>query len=650
MEWSFRCICGIIRLPSSIPPSMSHPSDPVSKPPSLDSSGDTVPASAHPIFEAPWEIPPRPSLWRRWRRGWRLILVLAVLGVGYLYWRGGKDYYHFKAWRGRGLTADATAAAAAGSPEKAMALLDRAAILAPLDPVVMRSIADFCEPRRDIMAIYALRQIVKSGKSTPADVERLCTLCLDWGNPELAPNESLKAWAAQPADQLSATQLRLSAVWLASRGQHQEGERRLRQALENNPGTPEAASLEVALCRLLMNAADSTGLADAAAGEPLRRLSSVAYSPSAALPLRTEATRLLAGLLLHPSRRALLTPVRADLLRTAFLDLVTAVQKDDPAAATAYQLAATTVELAASPDRRASLLNGILEKSSNAPLPERLATAKWFNENNANREALSLCDRTPEQAGDKDWFTTRMDALFALKEYATAMEQLISPSQPLSLHLQQLFLYRVELASKQDEATLSTRRRELERVCALADPKEAIAIAGNLEKSGDREAALAIYSILKGDTYAGLQARLGIVRCLDPDPARTLELIQALESVLQLWPQSEEARSDLAYLRLLDSKPSSGDLTLVAELHRESPWYLSYRVAAALAQLHQKNPAEAMTILKAASIPWERVRPGWQAVYAGVLAANGKTEEALAIATRLKGTPLHSGEQKLLGK
>jgi len=500
------------------------------------------------------------------------------------------------------------------------------------------------------MAIYALRQVVKSGNSTPADVERLCALALDWGHPELAVSENLKQWAATPANKLSATQLRLSAVWLASRGQYQEGERRLRQALDLNSATPEASQLEVALCRLLMNAADGAGLAEAAAGEPLRRLTSVAYSPSTALPVRIEATRLLAGLLLHPSRRALLTPVRADLLRTAFLDLAGAVRKDDPAAATAYTLAATTVDLAATPDRRASLLNGILEKITDAPLPERLATAKWFNENNANREALSVCDRAPGQASDKEWFTTRMDALFALKEYATATEHLNKPDQPLALHVQQLFLYRIELASKQDEATLASRRKELEKVCALAEPREAIAIAENLEKTGDRQTALSLYKTLKSDSNTGLQARLGMVRCLDPDPARTLELIQALESVIQLWPQSEQARSDLAYLRLLDSKPIPEDLTLVAELHRASPWFLSYRIAAALGQLHGQKPAEALALLQGETIPWERVRPGWQAVYAGVLAANGKTVEAQAIATRLKGTPLRDGEQNLLGK
>ena len=596
----------------------------------------------------PWEIPQPRNLLQRWVRGWRLLLLISVLGIGYVSWRGGRDYYAFKAWRARGIAAEAAQASAAGSPEKAAALLDQAAILAPLDPQVMRTMADFCEPRQDIMAIYALRQVVRSGQSTPADLERLCRLALDWGHPELAASDTLKEWATAPADTLSILQLRLSAVWLASRGQYKEGGQRLRQALEASAGTPAALALEVALSRLLMNAASSSGMAEAAANEPLTRLSSIAYSPSAPLPIRTEATRLLAGLLLHPARRELLTPVRADLLRSAFTELAAASAKDDPATATSYELAATTIDLTAFPERRDSIIQEVLTKATAAPLPQRLATARWLNENRAPREALALCDRTPEQASDAAWFTTRMDALFALKEFTTATQLLESPTQPLAPHLQQLFLYRIALASGQDAAALATRRAGLEKAASRSEAKDILSTAENLEKSGDIPTALALYTSLKGHPHAGLTARLGMVRCLDADPARTSDLIQALESVLQLWPQSDQARNDLAYLRLLDGKPNPDDLTIVATLNQESPWFLSFRITAALAQLHQKNPAEALALLTSEPIPWDRVRPGWQAIYAATLAANGQTAEAQPIIARLQNTPLRPGERKLL--
>ena len=119
-------------------------------------------------FPEPWDPSPEPNLIQRWLTGWRLVLVLAVLALVYLQWRGGRDYGQFKAWRARGIATKAMAAAAAGDPAKAITLFDEAAILAPIDPTVMRRLADFCEPRQDINAIHALRQVIRSGEASPA--------------------------------------------------------------------------------------------------------------------------------------------------------------------------------------------------------------------------------------------------------------------------------------------------------------------------------------------------------------------------------------------------------------------------------------------------------------------------------------------------
>ena len=631
---------------------MPEASDPPDRPlrpalPPRPAPGFALPAARDE--EDPWEISAPPGFFQRWRRGWRLGLVLALLVLGYGLWRGGRDYAHLKAWRARGLAGEAAAESARGAPGKAAALLDQAAILAPLDPVVMRTMADFCEPRQDIMAIYALRQVVKSGGASPADFERLCRLALDWGHPELAATQTLKQWSDAPAEGLSATQLRLSAAWLSSLGQFKEGEQRLRQALALSAGTPESLVLEVALSRLLMNAASSAGMAEEAAAEPLQRLSSVAYSPSAPLPVRAEATRLLAGLLLHPARRNLLTPVRADLLQSGFAELAAATASTDPAGAMAYELAGVTVNLAASPGRREEWIRPILEKATTAPVPVRLAIARWFNENGFAAEALSLCDTTSGVAADPDWFTVRVDALFAQRAFDPAIKLLSDPGQPLPGHRQQLFLYRIDRAAGRDESALAARRADLEKRVARAEPREVLETAENLERSGDIPTALALYSGLKNHPHAGLTARLGMVRCLDAFPDRTSDLIKALEGVLQLWPQSDQARNDLAYLRLLEGKPVADDCEAVAGFQRQFPGFLSFRISAALGALHQQKPVEALALLESDPVPWDRVRPGWQAVYAAVLAANDRPEEAKAIATRLAGAPLRPSEQKRLG-
>jgi hypothetical protein len=633
-------------------------SDPTEQPrPASDPAGPLMPLGIPPaslspqVFdEVPWEPSAPPNLVRRWTWGWRLVLLLALLFTGYAAWRGQKDYFRVKAWRGRALARQGAEAAARGAVEEAAALLNSAAILAPQDAFVFRTMADFCEPRRDEMALAALSNVVKSGLGQPADFERLCRLAIDWGHPELAVNSTLQQWAAAPAETLTLTQLRLSGVWLADGGQYDKGVERLRSALSLAADTSEAPGLEVALSRLLMRAAVSEGAAESVGEEALRRLSSVVYSPSAALPLRVDATRLLAGLLLHPARRALLTPLRADLLRTAFTDLATDTAPTEPETAAGYQLGAVSVELITDPDRRPDIIRGVMEQARAAPIPSRLIFARWLNENACPEEAMALCDHTAEKAGDPDWFTVRLDALFAQRAFEAATGLLTASGQPLPAFRQQLFLYRLDRAAGRPPAALTDRRAQLEKANATAEPKNVMESAHLLERAGDPQTAVALYATMKHRPREGLSARLAIVRCLGAQPERTVELKEALQEVLQLYPQSSQARSDLAYLRLLDGKPAEDDLAVVAAFHQQSPWFLAYRISAALAALHRQNPEEALALLQSGNIRWDRAPAGWRAVYAGILSASGRIDEARSLARQIEPATLRPGERKLVAK
>jgi hypothetical protein len=512
----------------------------------------------------------------------------------------------------------------------------------------MRHLADFCEPRQDINAIHALRQVIRSGEASPADCERLCRLALDMGHAELAHGPTLQEWSQASPDTLSLTQLRLSAIWLANRGQYLEGSNRLRQALVKAEGTDQTPLLQIALARLIIDAASSSGMVENAAQEPLQFLTGVAYNPSSPLNLRVEATQLLGGLLLHPARRELLTPLRADLLRTAFTDLAKEIAPADAKRAISYQLAASTVDCTAYPERRPAIIESVLKKATTADTA--LPAAGWLNDNQCYQETLDLCAKYHDTGDGFGWFSAKLDALFALKSYDEAEDLLNLKDQPLPAHLQQLFLYRIDLAQGRDETTLDARRKELEKAAFRAPPEAVFSAAKNLELSGDKLTAFNVYSTLKGHPTAALPARLAMVRCLDGLPDRSSDLIKTLEAVLQLSPQSDQARNDIVYLLLLDGQPTKDDLTTAAQLDRDSPRYLSFRITAALAKLHEEQPAEALALLERDSIPWDRVRPGWQAIYAAALKANGRKEEAHLIAARLKDVPLRPGENKWLEK
>jgi hypothetical protein len=71
------------------------PADPLASPAAPPDRGPllvpTAPvlASNSGEFSEPWEPAAEPNLIQRWLTGWRLVLVLAVLALAYLQWRGG---------------------------------------------------------------------------------------------------------------------------------------------------------------------------------------------------------------------------------------------------------------------------------------------------------------------------------------------------------------------------------------------------------------------------------------------------------------------------------------------------------------------------------------------------------------------------------
>jgi hypothetical protein len=185
------------------------------------------------------------------------------------------------------------------------------------------------------------------------------------------------------------------------------------------------------------------------------------------------------------------------------------------------------------------------------------------------------------------------------------------------------------------------------RACSQAEATDILSTAEALENAGDRLTALGLYTTLRSHPRAALPARLGMARCLEPQLDRTAAFVEALASVVQLWPQSRQIRQQLVYLRLLEARPPAEDLSFAAALHQESPAVPSARVLAALAQFRQGREQEAATLLEADPMPWAQFPPGWQAVYAAVLLANGRPEEAHTIETRLATAPLRPEERAL---
>ena len=588
-------------------------------------------------------------LWRELGLAWHAILIfltIVILAVGYWFWRGEKVVEAVNGWRATRLVTEA-AALAPNSPLVAEETLREAVRLAPGHPAVLRGLADLSEPKRDATALHALWQLLRSGKANQQDRERLSQLALDWDQPGMADAETLEQWASTTEDTLTPEKLRLSALWLISRGQLQPGIDRLRRALAQAENTPAAPRLEITLAAALLRASSSTTPTEQEATEPLNRLFSVLYAKEITPKMRMEAAQKLADYLLVPDHRHLLTPARGDLLQGALTALEPLLASSDPAAATTCTLTAVSIELTTSPSRSNELINSVLQKAMAAPPPIRLLSAQWLQKRGFMREALNLCEAAPQDRTNADWLSVQLEALLELGDAWSANQTLTAWSAPLPPLFKPFFYYRIDRSSSSSADALPGRRAEMIRACSQAEATDILSTAEALENAGDRLTALGLYTTLRSHPRAALPARLGMARCLEPQLDRTSAFVEALASVVQLWPQSRQIRQQLVYLRLLEARPPAEDLSFAAALHQESPAVPSARVLAALAEFRQGREQEAATLLEQDPMPWAQFPPGWQAVYAAVLLANGRPEEAHTIETRLATAPLRPEERAL---
>ena len=74
----------------------------------------------------------------------------------------------------------------------------------------------------------------------------------------------------------------------------------------------------------------------------------------------------------------------------------------------------------------------------------------------------------------------------------------------------------------------------------------------------------------------------------------------------------------------------------------------AYRTTLALALLRKNKPADALAVYEPMKLNWSTALPGWQAVRAAVLAANGREEEARSLALSINWDRLKPQERDLV--
>ncbi len=589
------------------------------------------------------ELPWHRRVWRWWK-GWKLAVAAAVLAAPLVFLAVRPIYRMHRQKQAAALMAQAEEAARRGDAESQGELIRRAATLGMGSPELMRSMAGQFVEMEDPRALVVLRALAESGEATDADRQKLVAQALVWKQPAMAADEVTKR-LAEEATKKDVTWTSLCARWLGATDRLPEALALLTAAREA-VGGGAAGTLDVEEARLLTErpAPDAASITRA-----LTLLRGALAGEDAAA--RAAAAKLLATQLLPT------TPLRAsatpdDASRAATVLQATADAAKDHAEGDDPRLTAAALRVLADGSRRDAELQALRDFFTPLSDQRQLGFARWMVHFRFLDEALTWIGTDDARLAREAWLLTRLDALAGLDRWQDCEDLLrrLQGRSALSKSVAALFMVRSGLARKLDAAEMSVRRRALDAALDVAQPTEVFYVAWNLHESGQPALALPVYERLTKSPQLAVPAALGAVRCLAGDRAKTAELREALGRLVELQPESLDARNDLAYVRLLTGADTDDALKTARELVVVRPQFLAVRTTAALGELVAGRPVDALKFYDGVSLDWSTLPPHWAAVRAAALAASDKVADAMMLANGIDRSRLRAEEAALLDR
>lgn len=570
-------------------------------------------------------------------------------------------YQKGKTWRAHSLVTTAKNQLSAGQKTEMRNTLLRAYLLASTDDVVLRAMAeDYAETAME--KLQFLQQLSLAKNATPQDRLNLCRVAVDnrLTSFAIADFERLMADPSSPnnpeAAELCARFLTLQGQWSAAlkwtggKAIMESGE-----SAKDGPGRGSTAEkapvppsehprLNIIRAKLLLDAPQPDKVALRRTAEEVKSLLEACIDKGGESEQREAALLLCRVYVTLPAIREVVSPERI----RSVLQLMEKWYSEPKWEA---RLVAADVEIFLDDASRAAVLDKLGSVADKVDEVTQQELARWFTRRKEPARAQKLAEKPPKRLGSRDWFLIRLDALAAQNRWVEIEKILMAPSGvPIEEPIGRLYLWRCAKEQGLEDKILSQRFDQVLSSSRDAPPAVLFYIAGYLEQVGERVGAASFYRQLTQDETSAGPAYVGLVRCLGADPRQTTALRDALEKMLARFPNVKEARNDLAYLNLLEQKQLIESIRTAGDLGVEAPNMLAYRTTMALAELVRGNSKNAESVYKGVELDWTTVNPGWVAVRAAVLGANGKRDEARLLADPINPALLREGEKRLLDR
>ncbi len=551
-------------------------------------------------------------VWRR-RITWTAI-ALIIIGGGYFASR--PIYREIKRWRAHRFDAEGEKLAAQNSLQQAIVQAQLAYQLSPQDTRTIRLMARLYTQIGHDHALGFWKQLLANSDSTDADRFEMVMLALRTRQFPAAREQLEVALKQTPP---SVATLQLTSDFFAVQGDAEQSVQYARQAYARDNAN---STNKMFLARRLLSLNQTNVITEAKSlfWQVARTKDAIAldalYLLSTQVPESevefSECAQLLAA---HPNRRLV------------------------------HEFLALDILLRVDSKKRKEIIVNAVKRFTALGDEASVELGRWLNR---NQEYITVAETFTLSAAlkNRDLFGVYLDSLAALGRWADVEAAINSKNAPLEKYFSDL--YRLRAVKEQGREQLVPLLWSQVHRTAANSPQQLLHLGQYAEKIGSHDEAIKAYRRLTEIPASARDGWIALVRVTQLT-GHTRDVRAVLQEMVQRLPNETAAKNDLAYLNLLLNENVAASKATGEQLYTQSPNMLAHRVTLSLAHLRLKDPAAAAALYKDIKIDWNTIsQPGWLAVYAAILAANGEMDAARQFAHQIPTKQLKPEERGLI--